>query len=119
MCTRLARWVRRRDRAGRVLVVANQKPGVLERYGLTREDVDRSAWAIDSEGNRLEGAAAVNRALGELSGYPSWLAALFRLRFVSGLEDAFYRWFAPRRSKFQRFGVTPECDEPGAGCEKD
>jgi len=118
VCTRLARWVRRRDRAGRVLAVANQKPGVLQRYGLTREQVDRSAWVIDPSGARLEGAAAMNRVLGELWGYPSWLARPSRLRFVAGLEDAFYRWFAPRRSKFHRFGVTPECDEPGAGCEE-
>ena len=38
----MARWVRRRDRAGRVLAVANQTPGALERYGVTREEADRA-----------------------------------------------------------------------------
>ena len=42
----MARWVRRRDRAGRVLVVANQNSGVLERYGVTREEADRAAWTV-------------------------------------------------------------------------
>jgi predicted DCC family thiol-disulfide oxidoreductase YuxK len=99
-----------------VLAIANQQPGVLERYGITRLEADRAAWTIDREGRRLEGAAAVNRVLAELGGPWSVLAALYRLPGVSGLEEALYAWFAPRRSRFHRFGVTPECDEPGARC---
>jgi predicted DCC family thiol-disulfide oxidoreductase YuxK len=112
----MARWVRRRDRAGRVLAVANQKPGVLERYGFTREEADRAAWTIESSGGRLEGAAAINRVWHEVGGTWRGLAALYRLRPVAAVEEAFYRWFAARRSRFHRFGVTPECDEPDAGC---
>jgi predicted DCC family thiol-disulfide oxidoreductase YuxK len=112
----MARWVRRRDRAGRVLAVANQKPGVIDRYGITREQAARSAWTVDRQGARLEGAAAMNRVLEEL-GMPWRLAAgARRLRPMAALEDALYGWFAARRSRFARFGVTPECDEPGAGC---
>ncbi len=99
-----------------MLAVANQKSGVLARYGLTREEVDRSAWVIEPEGRRLEGAAALNRVLGELPGYPAWLAAPHRFGPVARLEEALYRWFVPRRARFHRFGVRPECDEPGAGC---
>jgi predicted DCC family thiol-disulfide oxidoreductase YuxK len=99
-----------------VLAIANQQPGVLERYGITRLEADRAAWTIDREGRRLEGAAAVNRVLAELGGLWSALAALYRLPGVGRLEEALYAWFAPRRSRFHRFGVTPECDEPGAGC---
>lgn len=117
MCTRGARWVRRRDPAGRVLVVANQKQGVLERYGLTREEADRSAWAVDGGGRRWEGAAALNRSMQELGGYPSWIAAAYRVKPIAMFEDALYRWFAPRRRRFARLGVRPECDEPGSGCE--
>ena len=97
--------------------IASQKPGVLERYGLTRELAGRSAWAIERDGRRLEGAAAINRVLRELGGWPSRFAAAYRFRPVAALEDAAYRWFAPRRARFHRFGVRPECDEPGAGCE--
>jgi predicted DCC family thiol-disulfide oxidoreductase YuxK len=99
-----------------VLAIANQQPGVLERYGITRSEADRAAWTIDSEGRRLEGAAAVNRVLAALGAPWSVPAALYRVPGIGALEEALYRWFAPRRSRFHRFGVTPECDEPGAGC---
>jgi predicted DCC family thiol-disulfide oxidoreductase YuxK len=99
-----------------VPAIANQKPGVLERYGVTREEADRAAWTVDRDGRRLEGAAAINRALRELGGGWRVIAATYRLPPLSAVEEAAYRWFAPRRSKFHRWGVTPECDEPGAGC---
>jgi predicted DCC family thiol-disulfide oxidoreductase YuxK len=100
-----------------VLAVANQKRGVLSRHGLTREEVDRAAWTIERSGSRSEGAAAVNRVLRELGGRWSMLAAAYRVRPLAALEEAVYRWFARNRSRFQRFGVRPECDEPGADCE--
>lgn len=106
----MARWVRRRDRAGRVLVIANQKPGVLERYGVTRAEADRSVWTIDSNGRRLEGAAAVNRVLGLLGGLGPPIAALYRVAPVPAIEETFYRWFARHRSSFHRFGVRPEIE---------
>jgi predicted DCC family thiol-disulfide oxidoreductase YuxK len=99
-----------------VLVVPNQAPGALERYGVTRLEADRAAWAVEADGSKLEGAAAINRALRELGGGWRWLGSLYGVRPVAAAEEAFYRWFAPRRSRFARFGTTPECDEPGAGC---
>jgi predicted DCC family thiol-disulfide oxidoreductase YuxK len=112
----MARWVRRRARAGRVLALASQKPGVLDRFGVTREEADRAAWTVEPEGRREAGAAAINRVLGAIGGGWSLLAAPYRLRPVAAAEEALYRWFARNRSKFQRFGIRPECDEPGAGC---
>jgi predicted DCC family thiol-disulfide oxidoreductase YuxK len=99
-----------------VLAVANQTPGVLERYGITRAQADRSSWTIDAEGRRLDGAASLNRVLHELGGGWRLVAATYRLPAFAAVEEALYRWFAPRRSRFRRFGVTPECDEPGADC---
>ncbi len=99
-----------------MLAIANQKPGVLDRHGITREQADRAAWTIDTEGRRLEGAAAVNRVLAELGGLSAVVASAYRLRGVAAMEEAAYRWFAPRRSRFHRLGVRPECNEPGAGC---
>jgi predicted DCC family thiol-disulfide oxidoreductase YuxK len=112
----MARWVRRRDRAGRVLAIANQKQGVLARYGVTREEADRAAWTIDGE-ERLEGAAAVNRVWREMGGGWALVARAYRLRPVAIVEEWVYRWFARNRSSFHRFGVLPECDEPGSDCE--
>jgi predicted DCC family thiol-disulfide oxidoreductase YuxK len=100
-----------------VLAIANQKKGVLSLYGLRREQVDRSAWTVERTGRWLEGAAAVNRVLEELGGPWSLLAAAYRLRPIAALEEAAYRWFARHRSHFHRFGVRPECEEPGSDCE--
>lgn len=99
-----------------MLAIANQQPGALDRYGVTQSEADRAAWTIDREARRLEGAAAINRVLAELGGPWSVLAAVYRVPGMGALEEALYRWFAPRRSKFQRFGVTPECDEPDVRC---
>ncbi len=113
----MVRWVRRRDRAGRVLAVANQKPGVLSRHGISRAQADREAWTIDRAGARLGGAAAINRVLVEMGGVWPLLARMYRFRPAAVLEDVFYRWFARHRPAFHRFGITPECDEPDADCE--
>ena len=113
----MARWVRRRDRAGRVLAIANQKRGVLERYGITREEADRAAWTIDHDSVRLEGAAAVNRVMREIGGSWAVVARAYRLRPMAVLEEAGYRRFAKNRARFHRFGVRPECDDLDADCE--
>jgi predicted DCC family thiol-disulfide oxidoreductase YuxK len=113
----MARWVRRRDQAGRVLVIANQKRGVLARYGITREEADRAAWTIDPDGRRLGGAAAVSRVMREMGGGWAMVARAYRLRPAAAVEEAVYRWFARNRSSFHRFGVRPECGEAGSGCD--
>ena len=46
----------------------NQQPGLIERLGLTRRDVDRYAWVIEPSGRRFHGAAAIGRVLRELGG---------------------------------------------------
>lgn len=96
--------------------IANQERGALDRYGLTRDEADRAAWTVDAAGRRLEGAAAINRVLAEAGGIWPAVAVLYRARPVAAAEEAFYRWFAKRRSRFHRFGVRPECDDPGADC---
>src|SRR5260370_20754045 len=75
----MARWVRRRDRAGRVLAIANQKRGVLARYGITREEADRAAWVIGPDGVGSEGAAAGNRVWRDMGGGWALLAPAYRL----------------------------------------
>jgi predicted DCC family thiol-disulfide oxidoreductase YuxK len=100
-----------------VLAVANQKRGVLSRYGLTREEADRAAWTIERNGRRSQGAEAVNLVMREVGGPWVALASAYRLRPVAALEETMYRWFARNRSRFHRFGIRPECDEPGSDCE--
>lgn len=73
-----------------MLAIPSQASGVAERYGLTREELDRAGWAIERDGTRHCGAAAVNRALAELGGGWARLAAAYRLPPVRALEDAVY-----------------------------
>jgi predicted DCC family thiol-disulfide oxidoreductase YuxK len=113
----MARWVRRRDRAGRVLAIANQQRGVLARYGITRDEADRAAWIIEKDGGRAEGAAAVNRVMHDVGGGWALVARAYRLRPVAVVEEAVYRWFARNRSRFHALGVRPECDEAGSDCD--
>jgi len=100
-----------------VLVLPNQGRGVLERYGISRAEADRSAWVVARDGRRQEGAAAVNRVLQEIGG--SWRvpAAAYRLEPIAALEEVLYRWIARHRSMFARLGVRPECDEAESECE--
>jgi predicted DCC family thiol-disulfide oxidoreductase YuxK len=97
-CTRLARWVERRDRRGRVLVRANQEAGLIERLRLTREEVGRAAWAVERGGARFEGAAAINRVLRELGGGWAVLAWFYRVPPIRWVEDRYYARVARRRA---------------------
>ncbi len=100
-----------------MLVLPNQKRGALERYGITRAEAERSAWAVARDGRRWNGAGAVNRILDEIGGLWRWVGAAYRLAPIAAAEEMAYRWFARNRSKFDRLGVRPECDEPGSDCE--
>jgi predicted DCC family thiol-disulfide oxidoreductase YuxK len=115
-CTRFAGWVRRWDAAGRIQVIPNQSPGVLPALGLTRAEVDRSAWAVEPGGRRREGAAALNRVLEELGGAWRLLATPYRLAILAAGEEAAYRWLAANRERLAWLGVTPECERPGVAC---
>jgi predicted DCC family thiol-disulfide oxidoreductase YuxK len=117
ICTRLARWVRARDRAGRILVLPNQTPGILARYGLSRAAADRDAWAFDAAGRAFAGADAINRVLRSLGGGWALLAGLVALPGLHRFERYAYRWIADHRRYLARLGVTPECARPGAACE--
>jgi predicted DCC family thiol-disulfide oxidoreductase YuxK len=104
---RCARWLRRRDRAGRVLALHNRTPGLLERLGLTRAQVDESVWVVEPGGAQFGGAAAANRALAELGGGWPLVARAYRLPPVRALEELLYRWVARHRPRMARFWADP------------
>lgn len=110
--------MRQRDAAGRVLALPNQTPGLIEHYGLTRADVDRTAWSIDRVGRKYEGAAAINRLAQEFGGRWQLGMVLYRIPPLRWAEDAAYRWLADNRGRFARWGVTPECEQPESGCQQ-
>jgi predicted DCC family thiol-disulfide oxidoreductase YuxK len=82
-----------------VLAKPNQDPGLVERLGLTREQVDRAIWTVDPAGRKLTAAAAANRVLEELRWPWPWVAALYRVPPLAWLEEAAYRWVARNRHR--------------------
>jgi predicted DCC family thiol-disulfide oxidoreductase YuxK len=112
----MANWVRRHDTKGRLDVVPNQGPGILQRFGVTRAEADRSVWLVEPDGRRREGAAAISGTLETLGGAWRLLALPYRARPSAKLAEVAYRSFARNRHRLARFGVTPECDGPGNPC---
>lgn len=111
-------WIRRRDVAGRVLALPNQTPGLKEKYGLTRAQVDREVWVIDSDGHQLAGAAATNRILRALGGGWALMSALYLFPPMRWIEDRIYEWVAAHRGQLARWwSAPPECEQSQANCE--
>jgi predicted DCC family thiol-disulfide oxidoreductase YuxK len=97
-CSRLAGWVRRQDRRGRIEVRPNQELGLIERLGLQRAEVERASWAVEPGGRKFEGAAGINRALRELGGGWAVLSLLYRVPALRWVEDRYYARVARRRA---------------------
>lgn len=116
VCTRLAHWVEARGHRQGIVAAPSQQPGLRERFNLTREQTDGAAWAIQPEGRRWQGAAAINQIFSELGGPWALIALPYRLPPLAWLEDRAYYLFAQHRGRFSRFGVTPACERPNANC---
>jgi predicted DCC family thiol-disulfide oxidoreductase YuxK len=100
-----------------VLAVPSQRPDLAERYGLSREQTDREAWAVDRLGRRWAGAAAINQALRQIGGPWPLIGRLYALPPLGWLERRVYRWVATHRQWLSRFwSTTPACDQPEGGC---
>lgn len=115
VCTRAAAVLARIDRRDRVRLHPAQRPGVLERFGLSAEDAAAAAWAFvdGSPDRRYRGAAAVNRALDAALG-GRVLSVLYRLPGMRQLQNRAYRWVAEHRYRLR--GVTPWCTQHPEDC---
>ena len=96
-CTRLARWVERHDRRGRISVRPNQEPGLIESLGLSSDEVERASWVVEPGGRKFEGAAGISRVLRELGGAWSLLGSLYLVPPFGWAEDRYYGRVARRR----------------------
>lgn len=117
-CTRAANWIERADRAGRVTLHPLQRPGVLERFGLTEAEALAAAWAFETDASGkqlrpLRGAAAVNRAIDAALG-TRVLSAAYRLPGVWWVQDRVYQWIADHRYLLR--GATPWCATHPGDC---
>ena len=90
-----------------MLVIAAQSPGVRERYSLTRGETDRAAWAIEPDGRKHRGAAAINRVLAELPGVWPRVATLYSVPGARQVEDGVYRVVARTRHWLGYLTRTP------------
>ncbi len=99
-----------------MLALPSQLRGTTQRFGISRQDLDRAAWTVDRRGRKLAGAAAVNRTLEALGGPWRLLATLLRAPGVGWLAEWAYAWVATHRRRFRWLAVTPECERPGVNC---
>jgi predicted DCC family thiol-disulfide oxidoreductase YuxK len=111
-CTRAVQSIQRLDRRGHLEVRAWQQPETLERAGLTPEAVRTAAWLI-VDGQRYRGAAAINAALGLVTGNPIFMG-LYRFVLIRPLQDLAYAWIASNRSRFR--GVKAFCNQEPDAC---
>ena len=116
ICTRCARWVRERDKDGKILTVPSQSPYWSSRFSVTPEDAERRVYAMDATGRKFAGAAAINRVLEELGGNAAILGKLYRFPPLAVIENALYPVVAHYRYLLSRWGDRPACDDPNAGC---
>lgn len=116
-CTRSAGWLERLDRHGRIRIHASQRPGALDRFGITAAAAAEAVWAfrVDRHGRRqsLRGAAAVALALDTALGIRI-LCPLATLPGMRALAERGYRWVADHRSRLR--GVTPWCEAHPGEC---
>lgn len=122
LCTRIALWLQRVDRRGRVEIHPLQRPGVLGRFGLTEQEALGAAWAFrrpvvtgapvrSTAPHR--GAAAVNLTLDAVFG-TCLFSTIYRLPGIWWLQDRGYQWIADHRYMLK--GVTPWCAQHPEDC---
>ena len=83
---------------GRIDPRPNLEPGLAERLGMSREEVERALWVVEPGGRRFEGAGAVSRTMRELGGRWAVLGSFYFVPPVRWLENAYYKRVARRRA---------------------
>lgn len=116
VCNRLVAGLKRWDRREKLEILPSQTPGLGARFPWIPERAFADSMQVvrASDGRTWAGAAAVEQLLDVLP-RGRWLAWIFRVPFVRGLADRFYRWFA--RNRYQ-LGCGEHCrTHPRRGSE--
>lgn len=110
-CMRALGWLRLLDRGQLIDARPHQRPGVPGSIGATPDECAESLQWRGPDGMRLEGAAAVNAALGTAvgTGLPLKL-----YRRTATVQERVYRLVAENRRRLP--GVSPWCVEYPEDC---
>jgi predicted DCC family thiol-disulfide oxidoreductase YuxK len=106
VCGRLVALLRAWDRNGAVEVVPSQQSGVMVRFPwIPARAYAEAVQLIGQSGRTWSGAAAIEQLLNILprGRLISWV---FKIPFVRGIADRFYKWFARNR---YHFGCGDHC----------
>jgi predicted DCC family thiol-disulfide oxidoreductase YuxK len=106
VCGRLVTLLRKWDRRHEIEVVPSQQPGVMARFPWIPARAYAEAVQLIGPGGRTwSGAAAIEELLNILP-KGRLLSWVFKIPFVRGLADRFYKWFARNR---YHFGCGAHC----------
>lgn len=107
VCNRIVAALEQWDRRGELEILPSQTPGLGARFPWIPERAFADSMQVvrARDGKTWSGAAAVEQLLDVLP-RGRWLAWIFRLPFIRGLADRFYRWFA--RNRYQ-LGCGEHC----------
>jgi predicted DCC family thiol-disulfide oxidoreductase YuxK len=112
-CTRWVQRIKRLDRANRLVITPWQQMGVLERFGLSSNDVRRAAWFFGPNHGKVSGASAINAALDTVLCCDVF-TLLYNFPLVKWLQDSAYAWIAKNRRRLP--GVRALCKAQPEQC---
>lgn len=115
VCARAVYLTQRLDRHQRVSLYPYQRPGVIEEFGLSLEQVQDAVWLL-YDGQVFSGAAAINGVLDATLGTRIFLR-IYRLPGMRWLQERVYRVIADNRHRLP--GRTPWCEEHPGECSVD
>jgi len=106
VCGRLVKLLRAWDRRNEIEVVPSQLPGVMARFPwIPARAYVEAVQLIGPGGRTWSGAAAIEQLLNVLP-KGRLLSWFFKIPFMRGLTDRFYKWFARNR---YHFGCGEHC----------
>jgi predicted DCC family thiol-disulfide oxidoreductase YuxK len=99
VCTRLSNVLRKWDRHHLIEIVPSQAPGVMARFPwIPAHAYVEALQLIGPDGQTWSGAAAIEQLL-DILPKGKFIGWIFKLPFMRGVADRFYKWFARNRYK--------------------
>jgi predicted DCC family thiol-disulfide oxidoreductase YuxK len=99
VCGRLSRVLEKWDTGDQMEIIPSQTPGVRARFPWIPERAYKESLQLIGPGGKTwQGAQAIEQLLNILP-RGSLISWIFKIPFVRGIADKFYRWFARNRYK--------------------